>query len=283
MTVLVTGATGNVGSAVVNELSNRGVAVRAFVRDADAELPDSVEVAVGDLDDPASIRDALDGVDRVFLSTGDGPRKVEQEVAVIDNAGGVDLLLKASTVGAKAGSPLKPFDWHGRVEEHLRHSGVPYVVLGSGFYMTNLLAAAEPVRTQGILSAPAGAGRVAMIDPRDIGTVAAAVLCGSGHEGRTYRLTGPEAITYAEIAAILEVQYVDIPPSAAREHLEAAGMPDWLVDHLDRAFGLIRAGSFEDTTDSVRVLTGREPRSFAQFARDHADAFTRAPATNRSG
>ena len=278
MRVLVTGATGNVGSAVVRELSNRGVAVRAFVRDPALELPDGVEQAVGDLDDPASIRNALDGVDRVFLSSADGPRKVQQEAAVVDSAGGVDLLVKASTMYAEVGSPLPPLDWNGRSEAHLRRSGIPHVVLGSSFYMTNLLAVAEPVRTQGILPAPAGAGRVAMIDPRDIGAVAAAVLCGSGHEGRAYRLTGPAAIGYAEIATILGVDYVDVPPAAAREQLEAAGMPGWLVEHLDRAFALIREGAMEETTDTVRVLTGRDPRSFAEFARDHAGAFARAPA-----
>jgi uncharacterized protein YbjT (DUF2867 family) len=275
MTVLVTGATGNVGSAAIDELSARGVAVRALVRDPAAELPAGVELAVGDFDDPASIRRALAGADRVLLSSGDGPRKVEQEAAVIDNAAGVELLVKASTLAAQVGSPLAPLHWHGRSDEHLRRSGVPYVVLGAGFYMTNLLAAAEAVRTQGILPAPAGAGRVAMIDPRDVGAAAAAVLTGSGHEGRTYRLTGPEAIGYAEIAAILGVEYVDVAPAAAREQLAASGMLGWLVDHLDRVFALIRAGAFEETTDTVRMLTRREPRSFAQFARDHAEAFER--------
>jgi uncharacterized protein YbjT (DUF2867 family) len=277
MTVLVTGATGNVGAAVIRALADRGVAVRAFVRDAAAELPDGVEHAVGDFDDGASVRRALAGVARVFLSSGDSPRKVAQEAAVIDGAAGAELIVKASTIGARAGSPLPPFDWHGRSEEHLQRSGIPAVVLASGFYMTNLLAAAEPVRAQGVLPAPAGMGRVAMIDPRDVGAVAAAVLCGSGHEGRTYRLTGPDAIAYDEIATILGVQYVDVPPAAARAELAAAGMPGWLVDHLDKAFALIREGALEATTDTVRVLTGRDPRRFAEFAHDHADAFMRAP------
>jgi uncharacterized protein YbjT (DUF2867 family) len=279
MTILVIGATGNVGSAAVVALRRRGASVRAFVRDPTVQLPNGVEVAVGDLDDAASIRAALDGVDRVLLSSGDGPRKVQQETAVIDSAANVELLVKASTIGARAGSPLAPFDWHGRSEEHLRRSGVPYVVLASGFYMPNLLAAAEPIRTQGILPAPAGDGRVAMIDPRDVGAVAAAVLCGSGHDGRTYRLTGPEPIGYAQIAAILGVRYVDVPPAAARGQLAESGMPGWLVDHIDGVFALIRDGAMEDATDTVRVLTGRDPRSFAEFARDHAAAFARAPAS----
>jgi uncharacterized protein YbjT (DUF2867 family) len=108
-----------------------------------------------------------------------------------------------------------------------------------------------------------------MIDPRDVGAVAAAVLCSAGHEGRTYRLTGPEAITYAEIADILDARYIDVPPAAAREQLAGSGMPEWLVDHLDRAFALIRDGAMEDATDTVRVLTGRDPRSFADFAHDY--------------
>ena len=285
MTVLVTGATGNVGSAVVHELSRRGVSVRAFVRDPLATLPAEVEIVTGDFEDQASIRDALTGVDRVFLSSGDGPRKVAHETAVIDAAVGAELIVKASTLAAEVGSPLAPLHWNAVGEEHLRRSGRPWVILASSFYMTNVLAAAAPVRSQGVLPAPAGDGRVAMIDPRDVGAVAAAVLAGSGHEGRTYRLTGPAAIGYAEVAAAIaaaigsDVSYVDVPPEAARKEMIASAMPDWLVDHLDRIFGLIRAGAFEETTDSVRVLTGCDPRSFAEFACDHADAFRPAMTT----
>ena len=279
MTVLVTGATGNVGSAVVRELVDRGAAVRAFVRDSSAELPDGVERAVGDFEEAASIRAALEGVDRVFLSSADGPRKVEHETAVVDQAAHVELIVKASTLSARAGSPLKPFDWNGRIEEHLRREGPPSVVLASAFYMTNLLAAAEPVRAQSILPAPAGEGKISMIDPRDIGAVAATVLTGSGHEGRTYRLTGPEPIDYRHVAEQIadalgrHIQYIDVPPDVARNGLIASGMPAWLVDHLHGAFALIRDGVYEETTDTVRVLIGREPRSFADFARDHAAAF----------
>jgi uncharacterized protein YbjT (DUF2867 family) len=279
MTVLVTGATGNVGSAVVAELRRRGVAVRAFVRHPVDAFGGDVDLAIGDFEDPASIRAALAGVDRVFLSSADGPRKVEHEVAVIDASAHVELVVKASTTGARAGAPLPPFDWNGRGEEHLRRSGIPAVVLRSGFYMTNLLAVAEPVRAQRVLPAPAGDGRIAMIDPRDVGAVAAAVLAGSGHDGRTYELTGPDAVSYGDIAAELShatgthVEYVDVPPHAARERLVASGMPDWLIVHLDGVFAKIRAGELAATTDSVALLTGRAPRTIADFVTDHRDAF----------
>jgi uncharacterized protein YbjT (DUF2867 family) len=288
MTVLVTGATGNVGSHVVRELEQRGLPVRAFVRDPQraAERLGSVETAVGDFSDPQSIRRALDGVDRLFLSSADGPHKVEHEAAVIDAAAtaGVRLIVKASTVNARAGSPLKPFDWNGRSEDHLRRSGVPAVTLASAFYMTNLLAVAEPVRHQGILAAPAGDCAIGMIDPRDVAAVAAVVLAADGgHVGRTYRLTGPEPVTYARVAEELggaigtPVRYVDLPPEAARRGLEAAGMPDWLVEHLDGVFALIRAGTFEETTDVVRALTGREPRDISVFAREVFASLTAPP------
>jgi uncharacterized protein YbjT (DUF2867 family) len=277
MTVLVTGATGNVGSQVVRELQVLREPVRAFVRDqarAAARLGD-VDLAVGDFSDPDSLRRALAGVDRVFLSSADGPDKVAHEAAVVDAAAaaGVELVVKASTMMAEVGSPMKPLDWNARSEEHLKRSGVPWVILASGFYMTNVLAAAQPIREQGILPAPAGDRAVAMIDPRDVAAVAVVVLTGDCHEGRSYRLTGPEPITYARIAEELGVDYVDVPPEAARVGLEAAGMPDWLVDHLDRAFALIRCGALAETTDVVRALTGGEPRDFASFARDYADAF----------
>ena len=265
MTILVTGATGNVGSHAVRELQTRGEHVRAFVRDPEkaARLLGDVELAIGDLDDPGTIAPALDGVDRVFLSSGPGPEKVAQEAAVIDAAGaaGVELIVKASALDARTGDPLLGLDYNGRCEDHLRRSGVPAVMLQSGFYMTNLLM-------PGAFAAPAGVARVAMIDPRDIGGAAAVALTTDGHAGATYRLTGGAAITFEEAAAALDAEYVDVPPAAAREGLEAAGLPDWLVSHMIRMFELVREGWFDRTTDCVRELTGREPRTIHDFARD---------------
>jgi uncharacterized protein YbjT (DUF2867 family) len=284
MTILVTGATGNVGAQVVRDLDERGEKVRALVRDPAAarrRLGAGVELAQGDLGDPASVRRALEGVELVFLSSGDGPAKVAHETAVIDAAAtaGVRRIAKISTVGAEAGSPLPGFDWNGRIEDHLHASGVPAVVLRAGFFMTNLLAAAEPVRATGTLPAPAGGGRIAMTDPRDAGAVGAVVLTADGHDGRTYELTGPEALSYGDVAAALSaatgrrVTFVDVPEEAARQGLVQAGLPDWLFAQLVGVFGRIRAGDLSRTTDTVRALTGRAPRTFAQFAREHARLF----------
>lgn len=285
--ILVTGATGNIGSQLVRELLESGTAVRALVRDrgkAAAMLGDGAELAIGDFDDAASVRRAAEGVDAVFLASGDGPEKVEHETGVIDAAvaAGVPRLVKASTLLAEAGSSLPPLDWNGRIEQHLREARIPGIVVQSSFYMTNVLFSAETIRHDGRLFAPAGEGRVAMIHPRDVAATAAALLTDDRHGEPTYELTGPEAITHGQVAEALsaatgrEIQFVDVPPEAASDALVAAGMPDWLVTHLRQLFQLIRAGALERTTDTVEALTGRRPRSFAEFAHDYAGAFVAA-------
>ena len=282
--VLVTGATGNVGSRVVQELRGRGVSIRAFVRDpyrAAEKLGDSIELTSGDFSDTESLRRTLEGVDHLFLTSADGPQKVEHESAVIDvaAAAGVSRIAKLSTLGAKVGSPLPPFDWHGRIEEHLRRSKVPAVILRSTFFMSNLLGSADAIRQTGKLFAPADEAKIAMIDRWDVAAVAAVVLTTEGHEGATYELTGPEAITYGRIAEELSavagrsIGFVDVPDEAARQGFVEAGMPDWLVEHLIGVFRIIRQGALEQTSDTVRSLTGREPRPFAEFAREHAGLF----------
>src|SRR3712207_3866308 len=162
--VLVTGATGSVGSQVVRELQERDVPVRAFVRDvgkAAKMLGDGVELASGDFSEAASVRRALEGVEGVFLACANQPRQVEYETGVIDAAReiGMRRIVKLSALGAEVGSPVAFWDWHGRIEEHLRASRVPAVVLLLTFNMTNLLASVEGIRQAGPLLAPAAGAR----------------------------------------------------------------------------------------------------------------------------
>jgi uncharacterized protein YbjT (DUF2867 family) len=282
--ILVTGATGTAGSQVVRALRARGARVRAFVRDAEKArqlLGDEVELAVGDFAKPSSVRAALEGVEAMLLSCADDPRRVEWETNAIDAAAaaGVRRIVKLSTIGAAPVAPVAFWDWHGQVEEHLRASGVPAVILQSSFYMSNLLGAAEQVVSEGRLYAPAGEARVAMIDPRDVGAAAAAALTGAGEDGQTYVITGSEAITWGQIAAALssatgrEVEFVDVPDEGARQGLIAAGLPEFVAEQLITIFGQLRQGIAEHVTDGVYALTGSRPRGFAEFARDHAQMF----------
>ena len=288
-TVLVTGATGTVGSAVVRELRDRGVTLRAFVRDpagAAAVLGDDVELAVGDLGEPDSIRRALRGVDRVFLACGNVPGQVRFEASAIDAAAaaGVERIVKLSAHGARAGSPLAFWDWHGRIEEHLARSGVAAVVLRPAGYMTNLLGSADAIAHTGMLFAPAGGARVAMIDPRDVAAVAAVALTEDSRDEQTHVLTGPDALSYDEIAAALSdaagrsVTFVDVDEQAARQGMREAGLPGFVVDFLVALFGALRDGAHAAPTGTVRAVTGSGPRGIAAFARDHAAAFGEARA-----
>lgn len=285
--VLVTGATGNVGSRVVHELRGYGVPVRAIVRDpgrAAAALGEDVELASGDFADVTSVRRALEGVDGVFLACANDPRQVEYETGVIDAAAaaGVRRMVKLSACGARIGSEVAFWDWHGRIEEQLRASGVPAVVLRPSFSSTNLLAAADGVRYEGALFAPTEGARISMIDRRDVAAVAAVALTTNGLEGQTYVLTGPEAITYGSVAEELsaatrqDIRFVAVPDEAARQALVGTGMPEFVAAQIVALFGALRRGAYDRTTDSVRALTGREPRPFADFARDHAEFFRHA-------
>jgi uncharacterized protein YbjT (DUF2867 family) len=285
--IVVTGATGQAGSEVARALTERGARVRAFVRDrgkARDKLGENVELAVGDLADPRSVRAALDGADALFLSCADDPRRVGWETSAIDAAvaAGVRRVVKLSAVGAEQGSPVAFWDWHGQVEQHLRASRTGWVIVRSSWYMSNLLASAPQVAGEGRLYAPAGQARIAMIDPRDVGAAAAAVLAGPGHEGQTCLLTGPDAITFTQVAAGLSaatasrIEFVDVPGDDALQAMIHGGMPAFAAEQVITMFGRLRQGAAQQVTTTVQALTGRAPRDFASFARDHARLF--APA-----
>ena len=287
MTILVTGATGTVGRHLVGELIERRASVRALVHDAQrarAALGIGAELAPADFADPASIAAALAGADQVYLVTPNHPQQVERETAVIDAAAatGVRRIVKQSTVGAETGSRLAFWDAHGRLESHLRAAGMPWVLLRANFFMTNLLMTAASVRKAGALFLPAAGAKAAMVDPRDVARAAAAVLTDpdiTEHDRATYNLTGPEAVTFDDVAAALSeaagrtVRFVPVPDDAARAQLAETGMPEWFAANLVTLFGLLREGAAAPVGDGIRALTGREPTPVASFVRDHLSVF----------
>jgi uncharacterized protein YbjT (DUF2867 family) len=283
-TILVTGATGTVGAHVVRELAVRPVTVRALVRDRNAAVArlHGVELVEGDLDDAGSIRRAMAGVDRVFLTAPDGPDKVAREGAVIDVAAsrGIDRVVKLSALHADPASALPAFAWHGQVEELLHRADVPAVVLQPSFFMTNLLMVAAGVAHTDTLYAPTGGAAVAMVDPRDVAAVAVAALTDARHVGRTLQVTGPGSITFHDVATALtgatgrSIEYVDLTAAQARPRFEGAGLPEWLQRHLAGVFDLIRAGAFARATQVVPETTGRPATGIETFVHDHVGAFS---------
>jgi uncharacterized protein YbjT (DUF2867 family) len=286
--IVVTGATGNIGSRVVTELTAAGIPCRAFVRDpakAATVLGDDVPVSVGDFAEPVSIRAAVDGADAVLLSSGNDPRQVEFEANVIDAVADTARcpVVKISSVGADPASSASFVAWHGRSEAHLLASALPATVLRANFFMSNLFAGADSLAHGGPLVAPARDARIAMIDPRDVAASAVAVLTSSDHHGHTHELTGPEPLTYPQVADALahvlerRVEFLDAPDSAVRDGLIASGMPEWFADGFLSLFAELRRGIAAGVTTSVQELTGRAPTGLASFLADHATVFT--PAT----
>lgn len=284
--ILVTGATGNNGTEIVKRLAAKAqVQVRAMVRNPDRAsaiaLP-QVEIVEGDFDRPATLLGALAGVERAFLLTPSSERAQSQQIAFIDAAqqSGVTHIVKLSQFAADARSPVRFLRYHAAVEAALQASGIAYTLLRPNLYMQGLLNFRSTIATQNAFYAAAGDAKVSAVDVRDIAEVAVAALTESGHEGKIYELTGPQALTHAEMAEGLSealgrrVEFVDIPPEAMREALVGVGLPVWQADGLVEDYAHYRRGEAAAATSGVRDAIGKEPRSFDEFARDYAAMFS---------
>ena len=196
------------------------------------------------------------------------------------HAAGVERLVVLSQLGSVADSPVRFLRYHAAVEQHVRDSGMDFTFLRPNLYFQGLFAVASSIVGNGVLPAPIGDARVSAVDVRDIAAVAAAALTDDDHGGATYTLTGPEAITHAEMAAALseatgrDVRFVDVPPddfaAAVREVL-----PPWQVDGLLEDYAHYRRGEASEVTDVVDTVVGRPAIPFAQFVHDYADRFAR--------
>jgi uncharacterized protein YbjT (DUF2867 family) len=284
--ILVTGATGNVGGAVIANLTAMGANVRALVRDeSEAQgLRDAgVEVVVGDLDKPETLTPAFSGVDKVFLATPVNPNQVSlarNGIAAARRAGSPHIVrLSAGPLNTAADSPARVTRQHAEIDAELEASGLPYTLLRPHGFMQNTLMAAQTVASEGVVYMPVKEGKMGMIDFRDIADVAAKVLTEAGHEGKTYGLTGPSSISVRDIAAGLskalgkEVKYVDVPLETAREGMVGLGLSEWFADALNEYNKAMSEGLGDFTTNDVEEITGHPARSYETFARDFAQVF----------
>jgi uncharacterized protein YbjT (DUF2867 family) len=280
-TILVTGSTGTIGGEVARQLIAAGVRPRLLVRDpAKArEFEGKADIVKGDLGDAASLERAMRGVEKLFL-VGSGVDGQALEAKAVDAAkkAGVKHVVKLSVLGAQE-EAITFARWHRPVEGQLEASGMAWTFLRPVNFMSNMLGNIGSIKGQGAFYEPTGDGKTSVIDPVDVGAVAVKALTEPGHEGKAYTLTGPEALSSAEQAAVLtkalgrEVKFVDVPPEAAKQAMAGTGMPAAYVDALLDLLAAMRAGRTATVTDSVQKVVGRKPGTFADWARRHAAAF----------
>ena len=280
--MLVTGATGEIGRAVVAELLARGVPVRATSRNPErARLPDGVEVVQADLGDAEAVARAVSGVDGVFLLTGGSEIPLhDKTVAMAAAEAGVWRIVKLSSgrVGDDTATDPIP-SWHREGERAVRESGVPSTMVRPMGFMSNALTWAGPIREQGAVFAPYADGRVTVIDPLDIAAVAATVLTAPGDVEEVLTLSGPEALSPGEQVAILgdvigrPLRFVEVEPAAARQAIIGHGVPPEMAD----AIMALRATALEDFTSvvhpTVQRVTGRPAGTFRAWAERNRAAF----------
>jgi uncharacterized protein YbjT (DUF2867 family) len=280
--LLVTGATGHVGSELARELGRAGADFRVLVRDQAraACLPGRAERVVGDLDRPQTLAPAFDGVHGLFLLVpGTGLEHTSHAIAAAQAAGVRRIVLLSSF--AVIGDPVPAMGrWHQERERLVRGSGIPATFLRPSGFMSNAFDWLPTLRAGGYVLDPVGPGRAAPIDPADIAAVAALALTEDGHAGAEYLLTGGETFTVAEQVQVLakatgrdiEVRTVATPAEAVRFRYPN-GAPPALTDALIEGLALMRADTVGVRSDTVRRLLGREPRTFADWCARHAHEF----------
>ena len=281
--ILLTGATGRVGHATASALLNAGLSFRVLVRDpAKLTLTDSrIEVITGDLGETQSVQRALEGIERALIVMGNHPDQavIERQFATLAREAGVAHVVKISSMEASAdASAVLPRN-HYETEQHIAASGMDWTFLRPNFYMQNMLMYAESIKRTGSFALPLGAALTAMIDTQDVGDVAAAVLSGHGHEGKIYELTGPDLMSFHEVAWRLadvighNVCYVEQAPEEFRDTLERFIASRWQLDAVCELFAEIAAGSLAYRTGSVHQLLGRAPANIESFAQRYAAIF----------
>jgi uncharacterized protein YbjT (DUF2867 family) len=282
--ILITGATGNNGRELIRELTAMGQRVRALVRkpgEAARLEGSSVEVVAGDFDLPETLESALQGVEKAFLLTPVAERFVQWQKDFIGAAQRAKIkhLVKFSGMGANPRSASELLKLHFETDDILHASGVPFTILQPNSFHQNMLSSANTIKAQGVFYWPLKNASQSTVDIRDISAVAARVFTSSGHEGKTYVITGPEALTFQHAAEKLssvlgrKIQYIDVPISAAADGMRKSGMPDWNVHAVSDLLAYFATGAAATVTDTVPRLLGRPATSFEQFVKDHRRAF----------
>jgi uncharacterized protein YbjT (DUF2867 family) len=289
-TILITGASGNVGSEVVRHLSSsrKDINIKAAGHSVESvrkviRSDDRIEPTELDYDKPDTLRQALKGVQKLFLLTPFQSDMVELSsnmLKEVKNAGNINHIVKLSVMGADAEPGITGGRLHRQAEKMIEDSGISFTFLRPNFFMQNFVNfLSQMIREQGSFYLPAGDGKVSFVDIRDIAAVAVQALTNNYHSKKAYTITGQEAISYEDAAKILSEQvgknisYVNVSEEQTREGMKSMGMNEWFINSMMELYDITRMGYASQVSSAIEEITGRKPISFSQFARDYAESF----------
>jgi len=277
--ILVTGATGTVGTEVVKQLVATGVAVRAAVRSiekAEETFQNPlIEFVEFDFEDPATLDAAFIGIEKLFLITPFTDDQMDTETMLVGAAKkhGIAHIVKLSAAGSEESPGIKLTRWHREAERKIEASGISYTFLRCVPFMQNFINYFPPEDDK--IQMPLGNGTVSFIDVGDIARVALQVLTKQGHGGKIYTLTGPKALSIGEVAQTLSrisgrtISYVDLPEKEQQRAMVEMGMPEWMADTMMELHQFCKTGHSAAVTTTILELTGQKPTTFADFAEKH--------------
>lgn len=282
--ILVVGATGNVGKDAIRLLVEKKAAVRALIHRSESRAiinAYGIETVIGDLCDPRTLNPAVDGVRKALLISPLDPRQIEMQgnfVKVILRAGNIHVV-KLSGLATSLDSPIKSGRWHAITEKEIERSGLPYTFLRPPFFMQNILAFGQAISKNGFFESSMRDSPIAMIDARDVASIAVQVLTSEEHLNKIYNITGPEALSFRDVAEIISgaigkpVAYHVIEPDEEKFRLINKGMPEWHVDLMLEFHRFLGEGFASEVKNTFEEITGKPPRRFAEFVREHASMF----------
>jgi uncharacterized protein YbjT (DUF2867 family) len=287
--ILVTGASGNIGSEVVNLLLAvaPAVSIKADVHSRQnvkkVKDGDRVKVIPIDYNESDTLRQALKDVDKLFLLTPDVPNAAHLASNAVSEAkkAGIRHIVKQSVMGADLEADVGTMRLHRQVEEIIEQSGIPFTFLRPNEFMQNFINFHSPsIKGNNAFYIPLEDAKVSLVDVRDIAAVAVKSLTDEDlHKNKTYLITGPEALSYHQVAEILsnrigrKINYVNISDEEARAAMKEIGLSDWLINTVSELSDYFRKGKASEISSAVEEVTGNKPISFSQFANDYVDAF----------
>jgi uncharacterized protein YbjT (DUF2867 family) len=278
--ILVTGATGTIGTFVCQYLKESHADFVAMVRNGEKAKrlnEKGINTIIGDFEEPASLERLPNDIGKIFLLSATSPKSPELQgnLVIIAKERGINQIVKVSARGSGIDANFNIGRFHGQTEKQIHDLGIPFTFLHPHSFMQNLLFEAQTIKEQDTIYSSMGDGKIAMIDARDIAMVAVKALTESGHEGKTYKLTGPEPVSYHDIVHELSaivgriIRYVSLTPEIHLQEMLKAGMPEWLADDLVSLNQVYAANEAMEVSPDVEQVTGKKPLSIKRFLSDY--------------